>query len=218
MPETTRPRVILASTSPRRRAILELLGLAVEVRPADIDEQLLPGERPAAAAVRLARAKAQAVSAAGSWVVAADTIVVGPDGQSLGKPASAAEASAMLNLLQGCPHQVITAQTVRRGDDAVSDRMSTLVTMRAYSAAEVTAYLATGDPYDKAGAYAIQHPTFRPVATLNGCYLNVVGLAACRTARLLREMGYSGALPDPRPPWCSFCRRAAAGEVPELGT
>lgn len=217
MPEPARPRVILASASPRRQAILNLLGVAVEVRPANLDEQLFPNEQPAAAAVRLARAKARAVTANAAWVVAADTIVVGPDGRSLGKPASAAEATAMLDLLRGRTHQVITAQTVRRGDDAVSDRMSTLVTMRAYTAAEVAAYLATGDPYDKAGAYAIQHPTFRPVAALNGCYLNVVGLAACRTVRLLRDTGYPGPLPDPRSPWCGFCRRAAAGDLPELG-
>ncbi|HEX2172404.1 MAG TPA: Maf family protein, partial [Dehalococcoidia bacterium] len=161
-------------------------------------------------------AAATAAAYPGAWVIGADTLVVGPKGEPLGKPPTAASARSMLLQLRGRRHRVVTAQAVIHRDRVASDHLSTLVTMRPYSDEEIAAYLASGDPFDKAGSYAIQHPTFRPVAFLDGCYLNVVGLPICRTARLLREAGFPTALPDLRPPWCQVCRRAAAGELAGL--
>jgi MAF protein len=210
--------VILASASPRRRAAIRYLGLAPGLATAAIEEIIRPGERPVDAAVRLATGKAAAIAAAHpeGWIIGADTLVIGPDGDPLGKPATAADARSMLLQLRGRPHQVVTAQAVIRADRIATDHLSTLVLMRPYGEDEIGHYIATGDPFDKAGSYAIQNPEFRPVRSISGCYLNVVGLPICRTARLLRECGFPGSLPDLRPPWCQVCRRAAAGELEGL--
>ena len=209
--------LILASASPRRRVALACLGLTPPVIPASVEETVLPGERPVDAALRLAALKARSVGQAhpDQWVIAADTLVIGPDGEPLGKPANPAEARATLERLRRRRHQVVTAQAVGRRDRLLQDYLSTLVTMRDYTDAEIAGYVESGDPFDKAGSYAIQHPTFRPVQFLDGCYLNVVGLPICRTRRLLQAAGYPR-LPDLEPPWCHCCRLAAAGALPEL--
>ncbi len=163
---------------------------------------------PAALAESLALKKAQSVAedAATVPVVGADTVVVAPDGQVLGKPRDAAHAREMLRMLKDGEHRVITAIAVvpPNGADPIIDHEVTAGRMRDYTDAEVEAYIATGDPFDKAGSYGIQHPEFRPVSTLHGCYLNVVGLPLCLLERLLKQAGAMpahikwGALPESR--------------------
>lgn len=210
-------RLVLASTSPRRQAFLRELGLAFTVAAADVDETPLPGEAPAALAARLAEQKAQAVAARLSaqgraLVIAADTVVA-LDDQVLGKPVDAAEARWMLALLRDGPHQVHSAVSLLdTGRNVQETRLcSTTVVMRAYSDEEIDAYVATGDPLDKAGAYAIQHPVFAPARALMGCLSGVVGLPLGVLRDLLLE---AGVLVGPVVPVCerqgSFpcCRRA----------
>jgi septum formation protein len=190
---TSRPNLILASQSPRRRELLTQLGIPFEIVVPDLDEQQLPGEMPEAYARRLSQQKAHA--AAGkldkpALIVAADTIVV--DGEDvLGKPRDASEAAAMLRCLRGRIHTVITAVS---GLDTVSGYMITEapaspVKMRDYTDQEIADYIATGDPMDKAGAYAIQHEGFHPVEDFDHCYANVMGLPICRVARILQQFG-----------------------------
>jgi len=182
--------LILASNSPRRRSLLTLLGWNFRVLPADVDESVQPKEAPPDYVLRLAESKARAVGGqldGGELIIAADTTVA-LDGQILGKPRHAADAEEMLRRLRGRQHQVFTAVAVYHPD---SDRLkkdlaATEVPMRVYSDAEMQAYIASGDPLDKAGAYAIQHAGFHPVENLTGCYANVVGLPLCHLIRLLR--------------------------------
>ena len=228
------PTLALASQSPRRRRMMQWLGIPVAITKVDIDETPLPGEPPRDLATRLARAKAQAAAhpslsitppdhatdagdrAAArlrlhpdsrrgtrhdaraprrqdaAFVLTADT-VVDFDGVSLGKPADAAEARATLRKLRERPHQVHTGVALARIDgDTVTPfvrRVTTDVTMRPYTDAEIAAYIATGDPMDKAGAYAVQHDGFDPVARLHVCYANVVGLPLCAVVALLNQAG-----------------------------
>lgn len=192
MDKTIESELVLASSSPRRRELLALLGLPFHTRPADVDESLLPGERPADYALRLAREKARVVAAVypDQPVLAADTIVV-DDGQVLGKPVDAAEARQTLQRLRGRTHRVYTAIALQLPNSGalLTDLCETEVPMRSYSAAEIEDYIASGDPFDKAGAYAIQHPEFQPVEILNGCYANVVGLPLCHVVRTLVRAG-----------------------------
>jgi MAF protein len=192
----------LVSASPRRHELLTLLGLPLRVRPAHgVDETARPGESPAALVARLSRAKARkladALAAEGeraAIVVAADTVVA--DGDTiLGKPSSADEATAVLRGLRGRVHQVYTgvAAIDLAGRRLIADVAVTDVPMRAYSDEEIAAYVAGGDPFDKAGSYAIQHPGFRPVNGLTGCYANVMGLPLCHLTRILSRLG----LPPP---------------------
>jgi MAF protein len=176
------PEIILASASPRRKAYLEQFGLACRLLPADIDETPQVGEAPAALARRLAEAKAQAVAAtvgrtSPALIVAGDTVVAMGD-ELFGKPADDAEATQMLVRLRGRPHQVYSAVTVLHGvDGRWQTRLNTTtVTMRAYTDDEIAAYVQTGDPLDKAGAYAIQHPDFAPACKVEGCLSSVVGM------------------------------------------
>ncbi|TAK11296.1 MAG: septum formation protein Maf [Anaerolineae bacterium] len=185
--------LILASASPRRRQLLALGGWSFAVLAADVDEMPHPDEPPGDYVLRLAAEKARAVAAGSpqAWgVVAADTTVV-DGGQILGKPANAAEAEAMLRQLRGRTHQVLTGIAVLRLADGLlkTELAATDVPMRAYSDGEMHAYIASGDPFDKAGGYAIQHPEFRPVDALSGCYANVVGLPLCHLTRLLTGLG-----------------------------
>jgi len=185
--------LLLASGSPRRRELIGLLGLPFEVTRADIDETPLPHEPAAAYTQRLSREKAQAVLDSASdhvLILAADTTVADGD-LILGKPADAEEARSMLRRLRGRTHQVYTALTLidpatRR---SMTDLAVTDVLMRDYSDEEIEAYIASGDPFDKAGGYAIQNEAFRPVEALNGCYSNVVGLPMCHLVRALRLFG-----------------------------
>ena len=181
--------VILASNSPRRRQLLGLTGLDFSVHPADVDETPLDAEPANVYVQRLAASKARVVGAQAtldSLVIAADTTVV--DGnQILGKPVDNEDAARMLRQLRGRTHQVYTAIAVLRNTELMVECCCTDVPMRHYSDAEMQAYIESGDPLDKAGAYAIQHPGFHPVENLQGCYANVVGLPLCHLVRALRK-------------------------------
>ena len=187
-----RPALILASNSPRRKDLLTLAGLPFEIVAADINETPREGEPPRDYVRRLAEEKAVAASLradASQVILAADTIVV--DGDTLlGKPADPSEAKRMLLQLRGRVHQVYTGLAALRVSDGhiLRDVCAADVQMREYSEAEIDAYIATGDPLDKAGAYAIQHPTFKPVASTTGCYAGVMGLPICHVTRLLWHM------------------------------
>jgi MAF protein len=185
--------LILASNSPRRRQLLALAGWDFIVSVADVDESPLPNESPATYVLRLAETKARAIQAeAGQIILAADTTVV--DGSDiLGKPRDNREAIAMLTRLRGRTHQVYTGIALLRISDGLllRDLCVTDVPMRGYSDEEIQLYIATGDPLDKAGAYAIQHPEFSPVASMDGCYASVMGLPLCHVVRLMRNMGLS---------------------------
>ena len=185
--------LVLASNSPRRRQLMALGGWTFTLIPAEVDESPLPGEHPKEYVLRLAESKARAAAAVtpeAALVVAADTTVA-DGGEILGKPADARQAEAMLRRLRGRSHQVYTALAVLRSTDGwlLTDWCRTEVPMRLYSDEEMSAYIATGDPFDKAGAYGIQHEGFRPVEHLGGCYANVVGLPLCHLVRTLGKMG-----------------------------
>lgn len=197
------PRLVLASASPRRRALLAELGLPYDTDHADLDETPLPGEEAPDYVARLALAKARAVAERleSALVLGADTTVV-LGGQVVGKPADAAAAEAILWSLRGRSHEVMTAVAVVDAGDGRcwTGSATTRVWMRAYTAAEIRAYVATGDPLDKAGAYAIQHPAFQPVDRIEGSRTNVIGLPLALTADLLRRAGLRPREPRPEPP------------------
>jgi len=187
----TTPRIVLVSASPRRRTLIERLGLPVLSTSQDVDESPYVGEEPVALARRLALAKVHACDCSG-FLVAGDTVVVSPDGSTMiGKPGDAADADSMLRLLRGRWHQVISAVAVRdtESDRDFVDHAVTTVQMRSYRDAEIAEYVASGLPLDKAGAYGIQDESFKPVAAIDGCYFSVVGLPLCTVARLLGQAG-----------------------------
>lgn len=185
-------RVILASSSPRRRQLLELVGIAHEVLPADIDETYLAGEIPEAHAERLARTKAQKIAEkdAHAVVIGADTIVV-IDGIVLGKPRDVADAERMLGILSGRPHTVMTAVAVSCEGRTVSYVEQVDVTFMPLDHDEISRYVATGEPMDKAGAYGIQGYGATIVRRIDGDYFAVMGLSLVRLVALLREAGVS---------------------------
>ena len=182
--------VILASQSPRRRDLLDLIGITHVVRPADIDESVLPDEAPVPHCERLARSKAATLAALAptSVVIAADTIVV-LDDAILGKPADVAEARATLARLSGRTHTVHTAMAVAHQGRTVSAVESVQVTVRALTADEIAAYVATGEPMDKAGAYGIQGYGATIVEHIDGDYFSVMGLGLRRLVALLAALG-----------------------------
>jgi septum formation protein len=184
------PAVILASASPRRRELLDLIGIAHEVRPADIDETALPAEAPIPHAERLARAKAHALAEGHPdiVVIAADTIVV-VDGDILGKPRDEAHAAQMLRRLAGREHTVYTAIAVARGSQTESAVEAVRVTFRALTDDEIAAYIATREPMDKAGAYGIQGYGATIVERVEGDYFSVMGLGLRRLVELLERVG-----------------------------
>lgn len=185
-------KVALASASPRRRTLIGLTGWSVETRPAQIDESALPGESGEGLTLRLARAKAAATpSINGEVVLAADTTVVDGD-RMLGKPVDVDDARRMLVALRGRTHRVVTTITVRAPDgQLVDDTCESMVPMREFGDREVEDYLASGCPFDKAGAYGIQDGGFEPVATdrFRDCFANVMGLPLCHVVRTLRRIG-----------------------------
>lgn len=199
----THPPLILASNSPRRRRLLALGGWPFEIVAVEIDENPYQGEEADRYVLRMAETKARAalpLVSGHAVILAADTAVVdrtaGPDNTPLGleiigKPAGQAEAASMLRQLRGHAHQVYTAVAVMRAapQSLISALCTTEVMMRAYQDEEIEDYVNTGDPLDKAGAYAIQHAQFQPVESLRGCYANVVGLPLCLVSRLLKESG-----------------------------
>jgi septum formation protein len=181
--------LILASRSPRRQEILARAGIPFVARPAQVDEALQPGEDAAAYVRRLARWKAQAVeSAAGDIVLGADTVVV-VDGEILGKPTDAADAARMLGLLSGREHTVLTGICLRAYGGLIEDLEVTRVRFVPLSPRQVDEYVASGEPMDKAGAYAIQGLASRFIDRLEGCYWNVVGLPVARVYRHLLALG-----------------------------
>ncbi|MEO8577539.1 MAG: Maf family protein [Gemmatimonadales bacterium] len=184
--------VILASSSPRRRQLLDLIGVKHEVRPADIDETIAAGEIAEKYAERLAREKAEAIGAtnSGSLVVGADTIVV-IDGMVLGKPCDVGDAERMLGILSGRPHTVMTAVAVSYEQQTVSYVEQVDVTFMPLTDEDIRRYVATGEPMDKAGAYGIQGYGATIVRRIDGDYFAVMGLSLVRLVALMREVGVS---------------------------
>jgi nucleoside triphosphate pyrophosphatase len=188
------PALVLASSSPRRRELLAGLGLAFTIRPVDLDETPLPGETPAACVRRLATGKAAARAAPGELVLAADTLVVLGD-ELLGKPRDPEDARRMLGRIAGREHTVLTGVALEEvAEDGEVRRTATVessrVRMAAMSEEEIAWYVATGEPLDKAGSYAVQGLGALFVEEVFGNYTNVVGLPLPATGRLFGELGY----------------------------
>lgn len=177
---------------------MRLLGHPFRAVSADVDESLVTDPDPAVNVVETARMKAVAIAdqmrrangTAAAVIVAADTTVA-LAGEMLGKPVDAAEARLMLRALRAQPHEVHTGVVLLdlASGREVSGVNTAVVTMRGYSDAEIDTYIASGDPMDKAGAYGIQHPDFRPVARLDGCFMGVMGLSVCHLIQLFAELG-----------------------------
>lgn len=183
-------KLILASNSPRRRQLFALGNWEFNVIGADVDETPLANETPAEYVLRLAQAKALAIkdkAESDAVIIGSDTTVVDGD-VMLGKPVNAQDAEGMLKQLRGRTHQVYTGLALHRMRDGktLTEFSVTDVPMRNYSDDEIRAYIKTGDPLDKAGAYAIQHSEFQPVASMQGCYASVMGLPMCHVLRALQ--------------------------------
>jgi MAF protein len=211
-------RLILASESPRRRELLRQCGIECEVSPVSIVEETREGETPEETALRLAREKAHAAErpagGCAGLILAADTVVA-DGGAVLGKPRDRRQAEEFLLRLRGREHRVITAVCAIRFPDGKEETEVSITTvrMRDYSPAEVEKYAAGGDPMDKAGAYAIQDSSFRPVESIRGCYTNVVGLPLCRVYELLERAGET---PERRlPEGCQAGRGCEFGPPPD---
>jgi septum formation protein len=193
----TRPRLVLASASPRRLALLASVGVEPDlVRPAEINETPLKGELPRAYVQRIAREKAAAIRDAGDLVLAADT-VVSAGRRILGKPADAGEAGAFLRLLSGRRHRVTTAVVLAGPSRRWERRVETMVRMKRLSETEIDRYLASGEWRGKAGGYAIQGIAAAFIPSINGSYTNVVGLPLVETLGLLNGAGYAVSLDGP---------------------
>ena len=183
--------VILASQSPRRKQLLDMLGLEFVVRPAKGEETIHHGAGPAETVRVLSRQKAAAVAATAEpddVIIAADTIVWYGD-MLLGKPRTEQEAARMLSALSGNTHHVYTGVTVQKGDKVLSGAECTAVKFRKLSGREIDAYIATGEPMDKAGAYGIQGVACLFVEGIEGDFFNVMGLPVCRLGKMLKELG-----------------------------
>ncbi|MCS6870960.1 MAG: Maf family protein [Anaerolineae bacterium] len=198
------PLLLLASSSARRRALIASIGLPFEVARPDVDESPLPAELPDAYVLRLCHAKAMALPPErlmpSTYVLTADTTVV-LDGVIIGKPETPEEARRMLRALRARAHQVYTGVALR--DFATGEVQTSLtvtnVYMRNYSDEEIETYIARGEPFDKAGGYAVQDSRFKPVERIEGCLSNVIGLPLCAVSAMLRAKGVS----VPQPPDCS---------------
>ena len=190
--QNRRSPLILASASPRRRELLAQAGFVFEVIAADVPEIRQPGEDPIHFVTRLAREKAESVIARegvppDAIVLGADTVVV-VDEEVLGKPGDAADAARMLRLLSGQTHQVITGVCLAKGRERQRAAEVTFVRFATLSDEEIDAYIATGEPLDKAGAYAIQGRAGRWVPRIHGCYFNVVGLPLALVSNIIEAM------------------------------
>ena len=188
--------LILASSSPRRRELLEKAGFQFETRPSRIEEIPLRGEEAEEYARRVAREKALEVAASadpGALVLGADTIVV-RNGEILGKPADAGDAERMLRTLSGFTHRVITGICLVRAPQKIEawTHETTLVTFRKLEPEEIAAYVASGEPFDKAGGYAIQGLASRFVTRIEGCYFNVVGLPVPLVYEIVKSASQPG--------------------------
>lgn len=189
--QTQETTIVLASTSPRRKELLELIGLPFRVGAIEIDETPMEAEDARTYVTRVAESKARAAAKQmrnSELVIAADTTVAYA-GKIIGKPADAEEAAEMLAALRSKTHEVITSVSIIRTRDSLemNDLAVTDVPMRDYTEEEVREYVDSGDPLDKAGSYAIQHDGFHPVTNLEGCYANVVGLPLCHLVRTLEK-------------------------------
>ena len=190
------PRLVLASASPRRNELLAALDVAFEVIPADIDETTSePDPRRVAEGLALRKARAVAAQHPDAVVLGFDTVVT-IDGALLGKPEDDADARRMLALLRGRTHEVVTGVAAIAGAITAADHVASDVTMREYTDAEVSAWIANGEAADKAGSYASQDPTFAPVSHLEGCTCSVIGLPLWTVRRLLRLAGIETAQPS----------------------
>ena len=183
------PRLVLASASPRRRELLASLGLEFAVRPVDLDETYRPGEAAPDYVLRLAREKALARAGPGELVLAADTVVV-LDGELLGKPSDPEEARRMLARLAGRRHTVYTGVALVDGGREATEVVASEVEIAPLSAEEIDWYVATGEPLDKAGSYAIQDLGALFVESVEGNYTNVVGLPLPAVYRLAAALGH----------------------------
>jgi MAF protein len=187
-----KPMIVLASGSPRRRELFALLDLPFQAVDPQVDESPFELEKPKSTALRLASAKAQeaARSHPDAIIVAADTLVILGE-NILGKPRDRAEAVAILEALRGEKHRVTSGVIVLAGatGEKREEVAETQVWMRAYSEEEIARYIGRGEPFDKAGGYAIQDKEFRPVARVKGCYANVMGLPLCHLYRALKRVG-----------------------------
>jgi MAF protein len=197
---------ILASASPRRRDLLEAVGVPFVRHVTALDERAIAaGRAPADGACAVAVAKAEAAPADARPILAADTIVV-LDGDVLGKPDDARDAAAMLTRLGGREHEVVTAVALRDGATMRTAIRTSRVRMRDYAPAEIADYVATGSALDKAGAYGIQDEPFRPVEAITGCWCNVMGLPLWTAVRLLADAGCAAARrPDQVFARCTAC-------------
>ena len=207
----SKPMLVLASGSPRRRQLVGLLGLTARLSPQDLDEESLMLAEPAAGAMNLALQKARSAVkqiADDELVLGADTIVVS-DGRILGKPANEEAAWQTLRSLRDRAHEVITGVAIRLANGREWGAfVSTRVVMRNYTDAEIGAYIARGEPFDKAGGYATQDVAFHPTERFEGCYLNVVGLPLCAVDRGLATLGVTlDSTSDSFVPPCSYCER-----------
>ncbi len=202
----TPSRLLLASGSPRRRELLTRTGLSFETARPDIDETPLPDELPDTYVARLSLEKSLAVGDFDGVILTADT-TVSDDGAILGKPADVDEATAMLRRLRGRAHTVYTGITLRLPTTHETQTlvMASSVLMRDYSDTEIAQYVASGDPFDKAGSYAVQHAEFHPVAQITGCYANVMGLPLCTVCTLLGDHGMTIPVPVACDPANSRC-------------
>ncbi len=192
-------RIVLASASPRRFELLSQLGAPIDVRPADLDEVVLPGEDPVTYVRRLSIEKAAVVAVVDhdELIIAADT-TVDLDGDILGKPVDADDARGLLTRLAGRTHRVHTGVTVRRGSASATDVTTTLVSFTPITPVGIQWYIATGEPFDKAGGYAIQGAGGMFVAGVHGSVSNVIGLPLTTVIDLARSIGVDliGAGPD----------------------
>jgi septum formation protein len=201
--ERTQDRIVLASKSPRRRQLLENAGLRIEVVPSDIDEKRIPLCAPRDYVAKLAAAKAEMVAEChpSAWVLAADTIVV-KGGQILNKPTSKADAHQMLTCLSGSRHEVLTGLHIicAQREFTHAQVVSTEVTFKQLSSVEIDWYIGSGEPFDKAGAYAIQGMGTFLVREIQGSYTNVVGLPVCEVIEQLITAGAVRLGPPTREP------------------
>jgi len=191
---TSIPPIVLASASPRRRELLQSVGISFDVVPSQAPEEVLPGETPEEHVIRLSKDKAREVAdrpeVPGRWFVGSDTIVLRDDA-ILGKPEDAEDAALMLRSLSGRSHRVLSGYAVfdRRSGSTVAGVVSTVVRFKELTAEEIAGYIATGEPLDKAGAYAIQGIGAFMVLAIEGSYTNVVGLPLCEVVEVLERLG-----------------------------
>ncbi len=181
--------LVLASRSPRRREILQNAGISFIVRPTEVDETPLPGETARDYVTRIAREKANAATVGPDEIILTADTTVTIDGEILSKPVDAADARRMLHMLSGQRHEVLTGFCLRGAGRTVEDRAETSVWFAPLTQQEIEEYVATGEPMDKAGAYAIQGLASKFVQCIEGCYFNVMGLPVEMVYRHLQELG-----------------------------